>query len=77
MKRGDDELKIGGDGPTPNVDVVDNDVDPKRLDEVEGPKGEELNEGVDEDPKFKPPMVGVFGANGLEGVEVEKGLADV
>jgi hypothetical protein len=34
-----------------------------------------LNAGVLEDPKFKPTMQGVFGANGLEGTEVEKGLA--
>ncbi len=69
-----DEPKIDGDEPTPNVDDVGKDVDPKRPDEVDAPKGEELN-AVLEDPKFKPPMLGVFGANGLEGTEVEKGLA--
>jgi len=74
LKRGD-EPKIDGDEPTPNVDDVGKDVDPKRPDEVDAPKGEELKAGVLEDPKFKPPMLGVFGANGLEGTEVEKGLA--
>lgn len=71
-----DEPKSDGDEPTPNVDDVCNDVDPKRPDEVDALKGEELNVGVVELPKFKPPMLGVFGANGLEGIEAEKGLAD-
>lgn len=75
LKRGD-EPKIDGEEPTPNVDDVGNDVDPKRPDEVDAPKGEELNVGVVEDPKFKPPILGVFGANGLEGIAVEKGLPD-
>jgi hypothetical protein len=73
LKR-EDEPKIDGDGPTPNVDVVDKDVDPKRPDEVDALKGEELIVGVAEDPKFKAPMLEVFGANRLEVIEEEKGL---
>ncbi len=35
-----------------------------------------MNVRVSELEKVKPPRLGVFGANGLEGIEEEKGLAD-
>jgi hypothetical protein len=74
LKR-DGEPKIDGDELTPNVDVVDNEVDPKRLVEVDALKGEELNVEAAELAKVKPPRPGVFGANRLEDIEEEKGLA--
>ena len=75
LKR-DDWPNIDGDELRPNVFVVvDNDADPKRLDEVDALKGEELNWGGDELAKFKPPMLEFFGANGFEGIDEEKGFA--
>lgn len=68
-----------GEELAPNAGVVEpkmDDDEPKRLDVVDAPKGEELNEGVDEAPKPEPPKAGVFEANGLEAVEDEKGFAD-
>lgn len=49
--------------------------DPNGLAVDEAPKGDELNEGVDEAAKPELPKAGVFEANGLDDVEVEKGLA--
>lgn len=74
LKR-DGEPKIDGDELTPNVDVVDNEVDPKRLVEVDALKGEELKVEAAELAKVKPPRPGLFGANRLEDIEEEKGLA--
>ena len=43
--------------------------------EVDALKGEELNVEAAELAKVKPPRPGVFGANRLEDIEEEKGLA--
>lgn len=59
MKRDDGEPKIDGDELNPNTFVVDNDVDPKRLDEVDVLKGEEPNVGVANPAKVKPPRLGL------------------
>lgn len=59
-----------------NGEGVDDDVAPKGLVDVEAPKGEEPNAGVDEDAKPELLKAGVFGAKGFEVVEDEKGLAD-
>lgn len=58
----------------PNKEGVVNDVDPNRFDVVEAPKAEELNAGVLETPNPGLPNAG-FGANGLEDVVDENGLA--
>ncbi|KAL2456017.1 Uncharacterized protein Fot_57128 [Forsythia ovata] len=64
----------------PNAGVVEpnmeDDVEPKRLDVVNAPKGEEPNEGADKAPKPELPKAGVFEVNGLEDVGDEKGFAD-
>lgn len=64
MKKDGAEPNIDGDELRPNVFVVvDNDANPKRLGEVDLLKGEELNAGVAEPAKVKPPRLEVFGAN--------------
>lgn len=60
----------------PNREDVVDDVETKGLDVFDVPKGEEPNAEVDEDPKPGLLNTGVFGANGLEEVEDEKGFAD-
>ena len=73
------EPKGEGDDPKPDNVLVPN-VDAgvlKRDDavaDVEGPKADEVKAGADVVPN--PVKVEVFGANGLEGIEEEKGLVD-
>lgn len=66
-----EELAPNGDGDEPKIEGAGAGAD------VEDPKADELKEGADEVPNAEG-KVEVFGANGLEleGVVVEKGLAD-
>lgn len=73
---GEELCPNAGAADTPNMEVVADEVDPKGLEVDEAPKGEEPKTGVDEDPKPVLPKAGVFGANGLEDVDDEKGFAD-
>ena len=71
------EPKGEGDDPKPdNVLVPNVDVGVLKRDDavadVEGPKADEVKAGADVVPN--PVKVEVFGANGLEGIEEEKGL---
>lgn len=59
-----------------NREGVDNADEPKGLEVVDVPKGEEPNAGVDEDAKPELLKAGVVGAKGLEEVEDEKRFAD-
>lgn len=80
-----DELEENREGEvlTPNACVVEPNseevvvdaVEPKGF-EVVVPKGEDPNAEVDEDPKLGLLNTGVFGANGLDDEDEEKGLAD-
>lgn len=51
------------------------DVAPKRFEVVDVPKGEEENDGADEDPN-PAPKLGVLAAKGFETVVDVKGLED-
>lgn len=73
VPRAGEELNRGDGELAPNVDVDDPKIEGGAAD-VEVPNADELKAGVDDVPK---PVLNaeLFAANGLDGVEVEKGLA--